>query len=153
MRRKWIVIPALVALLLTGAVAGTAFAQSESSDDSSPKSRFVEILAGKLSIDEDQLQTALDETRAELQAERQAAREQKLRDKLAAMVEEETITQEQADEYLDWYLNPPELASGKFGKKFASGRSHDRSKKGGSWGHGRKSWDKDSEDSSSDSAA
>ena len=145
MRRKWLIIPALAALLLTGAIAGTAFAQSESDDDSSSASRFVEILAEKLGIDEDQVQTAVEETKAELQAERKAAWEQQLRDKLAAMVEEGKITQAQADEYLDWYLNPPELASGKFGKKFASGRGHHRGKRGGSWGYGWKSWDKDSD--------
>ena len=142
MRRKWLLIPALTALLLTGAIAGTAFAQNGSSEDSSPKSRFVEILAGKLGIGEEELQTALEETKAELQAERKAAREQQLRDKLAGMVEEGTVTQEQADEYLDWYLNPPELAQGRFGKKFAFGKGHHRGKQGGSWRH-----------SSSDSAA
>ena len=68
------------------------------------------------------------------------------------MVEDGKITEEQADEYLDWYLNPPELAQGKFGKKFASGRGHHRGK-GGFRGQGRKHGDKDSTDSSSDSAA
>ena len=138
MRRKWLLIPALATLLLTGAIAGTAFAQSESDDDSSSVSRFVEILAGKLGIDEDQVQTAVEETKAELQAERKAAWEQQLRDKLAAMVEEGKITQEQADEYLDWRLNPPELAQGRFGKKFAFGKGHHRGKKGGFWGRGWK---------------
>ena len=142
MRRKRVLVPALAALLLTATIAGTAFAQGESDDDSSSVSRFAEILAEKLGIDEDQVQTAVEETKAELQAERKAAREQQLRDKLAAMVEEGSITQEQADEYLDWYLDPPELASGKFGKKFASGRGHHRSK-GGFRGHGRRSWGKD----------
>ena len=144
MRKILIIIPVLAVLLLTGAIAGTVFAQSESDNDSSSVSRFVEILAGKLGIGEEQLQTALDETRDELQAERKAAREQRLRDKLAAMVEDGKITQEQADEYLDWYLNPPELAQGRFGKKFASARSHHRGKRGGSWEHGWKSGVKDS---------
>lgn len=138
MRRKRVLIPALAALLLTGAIAGTAFAQSGSSDDDPTVSRFVEVLAGKLGIGEEELQTALDETKAELQAERKAAREQQLRDKLAAMVEEGKITQEQADEYLDWRLNPPELASGKFDKKSSFGRGHHRGKKGGFWGRGWK---------------
>ena len=124
MRKLLLIIPALAALLLTGAIAGTAFAQEESSDDSSGVSRFVEILAGKLDISEDELQTAVDETKEELSAEREAAREQKLRDKLAAMVEEGTITQEQADEYLDWYLDTPELAKGKFGMKLAFGKGY-----------------------------
>ena len=138
MRRKWLIIPALTALVLTGAIAGTAFAQGESDDDSPSVSRFVEILAEKLGIDEDQVQTAVEEAKAELQAERKAAWEQQLRDKLAAMVEDGKITQDQADEYLDWRLNPPELAQGRSGKKFAFGKGHHRGKKGGFWGHGRK---------------
>lgn len=152
MRRKWTVVPALAALLLTATIAGTAFAEGES-DDSPTVSRFVEILAAKVGIGEEELQTAVDETKAELQAERKAAWEQRLRDKLAAMVEEGKITQEQADEYLDWRLDPPELASGKSGKRFGFGRGHHRGKRGGSWGYGWKDRDKDSGDSSSDSAA
>ena len=152
MRRKWLIIPALAALLLAGAIAGTAFAQSESDDDSSSVSRFVEVLAGKLDIGEEELQTAVEETKEELQAERKAAWEQQLRDKLAAMVEAGTVTQEQADEYLDWYLDPPELAAEKYGRKFAFGSGH-RGKRDGFGGHSWKSGDKDSEESSSDSTA
>lgn len=162
MRRKWIVISALAALLLTGAVTGTAFAQSESSDDSSTVSRFVEILAGKLGIGQEELQTAVDETREELEAERKAAWEQQLRDKLAAMVESGKLTQEQADAYLDRYLGAPELGPGDGrGKKFGFGRGHHGGKRGGSpWGFGGKSWDKGSDkdvggdsDKDSDAAA
>ncbi len=152
MRRKWLIIPALAALLLTGAIAGTAFAQGESDDDSSSVSRFVEILAEKLGIDEDQVQTAVEETKVELEAERKAAWEQRLRDKLAAMVEEGKITQEQADEYLDWYLNPPEIAPDRSHGKFGFGRGH-YGKRGGSWSHGWKSRDKDSGGTSSDAVA
>ena len=151
MKRKWLVIPALVALLVTGAIAGTAFAQSDSDDDSSSVSRFVEILADKLSIGEEEVQTAVEETKEVLQAERKAAWEQQLRDKLAAMVEEGKVTQEQADEYLDWYLDPPELASGKFGKRFASGPGHHRGKRGGFGGHRRMPRGGDSDETSSDS--
>ena len=153
MKRKWLGFPALAALLVTGAIAGTAFAQSESDDDSSPVSRFVEILADKLGVGEEELETALEETKEELQAERKAAWEQQLRDKLAAMIEEGKITQEQADEYLDWYLDPPELASGKFGKKFAFGTGHHRGKRGGFGGHGRMPRGGDSDETSSDSVA
>ncbi len=153
MRRKWIVISALTALLLTGAIAGTAFAQSESDDDSTV-SRFVEILAGKLGIGQEELQTAVDETREELQAERKAAWEQQLRDKLAAMVEEGKITQEQADAYLDRYLGTPELGPGDGrGKKFGFGRGHHGGKRGGSWGYGWKDRGGDSGETSSDSVA
>ena len=143
MRRKLIVIPALAALLLTGAIAGTAFAQGESSD-ASKVSRFVEILAGKLGIGQEELRTAVEETKEELEAERKAAWERELREKLAAMVESGKLTQEQADEYLDWYLNPPEIAPGDGRGKFGFGRGHHRGKRGGFGGYGGKSWDKDS---------
>ena len=138
MRRRWLIVPALAALLLTGAIAGPAFAQGESDGDSPSVSRFVEILAEKLGIDEDQVQTAVEETKSELQAERKTAREQRLRDKLAAMVEDGSITQGQADEYLDWYLNPPEIAPDRSRGKLAFGTGHHRGKKGGFWGYGRK---------------
>ena len=153
MRSKKILVPALGTLLLTGAVAGTAFAERGPSDGSSGVSRFVEILAGKLGVGEEELQTAVEETKAELQAEREAVREQQLRDKLAAMVEGGKITQEQADEYLDRYLNSPELAPGDSRGKPGFGRGHSRGKWGGAWGHGWKSWDKGSGEASSDAVA
>ena len=153
MRKRWLVVPVLAGLLLTGAIAGTAFAHGGSSDDSSAGSRFVEILAGKLGIGEEELQTAVDETKDEVQAERKAAREQQLRDKLAAMVEHGKITQEQADEYLDWYLNPSEIAPGDPRGKSGFGRGHRGGKRGGFWGHGGKSWDKHSGKTSSDAVA
>ncbi len=153
MRRKWLLIPALAALLLTGAIAGTAFAQGESDDDSSSVSRFVAILAEKLGIDEDQVQTAVEETKEELQAERKAAWEQQLRDKLAAMVEEGKVTQEQADEYLDWYLNPPEIAPGNQRGKFGFGRGDHRGKRGTFRGHGRMFRGGDSDETSTDAVA
>ena len=139
MRRKWIVATALAALLLTGAITGTALAQTDSSDERSV-SRFVELLAGKLGIGEEELQTAVDETHEELQAERKAAWEQQLRDKLDGMVEEGRITQEQADEYMEWYLNPPSITKEEWGgKHHFRGGHHKRGFKGGlqdgSWGY------------------
>ena len=131
MKRKWLVIPALAALLVTGAIAGTAFAQSESDDDSSPVSRFVEILADKLGVGEEELQTAVEETKEELQAERKAAWEQQLRDKLAAMVEEGAITQEQPTSTWTgtWTLRSWHRASSARGSP--SDRGHHRGKRGG----------------------
>ncbi|MDE2836698.1 MAG: hypothetical protein OXL97_04225 [Chloroflexota bacterium] len=153
MRKRWLVVPALAALLLTGVIAGTAFAQDGSSDDDSRVSRFVEILAGKLGIGEEELQTSVDETMEELQAERKAAWEQRLRDKLAAMVEEGKVTQEQADEYLDWYLDPPEIARGDSRGRFGFGKGHHRGMRGGFSGRGRMHRGGDSGETSSDAVA
>ena len=79
MRRRWIVVSVLAAVLSVGAIMGTALAQTDDSDgdsddgDSSSVSRFVEVLAGKLDIGEEELQSAIDETREELRAEFEAA--------------------------------------------------------------------------------
>ena len=96
MRRRWIVVSVLAAVLSVGAIMGTALAQTDDSDgdsddgDSSSVSRFVEVLAGKLDIGEEELQTAIDETREELRAEfeaaAEAAAEAKLTEKLDEMV-------------------------------------------------------------------
>lgn len=144
MRKILMIFPVLAALLLTGVVAGTVFAQEGSTDDSPRASRFVEILAGKLGLGEEEVQTAVSEAREELQAERKAAWEQKVRDKLAAMVEDGRITQEQVDEYLDWYLNPPEIAPREPRGRFGFGRDHHRGKRSGFGGYGWKSGVKDS---------
>ena len=132
MRRRWIVVSVLAAVLSVGAIMGTAFAQTEDSDgdsddgDSSSVSRFVEVLADKLDIGEEELQSAIDETREELRAEFEAAAEAKLIEKLDEMVAAGKLTQEQADEYLSWYRDRPDGVKG-FGAARGRGFS--------GWGH------------------
>ena len=144
MRRRWIVVSVLAAVLSVGAIMGTAFAQTDDSDGdsdgggSSSVSRFVEVLADKLDIDEEELQTAIDETREELREEFEAAAEAKLMEKLDEMVAAGKLTQEQADEYLSWYRDRPDGVKGfgaaPYGKGF-SGRGH-HARRGG-FGRGR----------------
>ena len=131
MRRRWIVVSVLAAVLSVGAIMGTALAQTEdSAGDSSSVSRFVEVLADKLDIDEEELQTAIDETREELREEfeaaAEAAAEAKLIEKLDEMVAAGKLTQEQADEYLSWYRDRPDGVKG-FGAARGRGFS--------GWGH------------------
>ena len=131
MRRRWIVVSVLAAVLSVGAIMGTAFAQTDDSDGDSDGggssvSRFVEVLADKLDIDEEELQSAIDETREELRSEFEAAAEAKLIEKLDEMVAVGKITQEQADEYLSWYRDRPDGVKG-FGAARGRGFS--------GWGH------------------
>ena len=130
MRRRRIVVSVLAAVLSVGAIMGTAFAQTDDSDgdgdDSSSVSRFVEVLADKLDIGEEELQSAIDETREELRAEFEAGAEAKLIAKLDEMVAAGKLTQEQADEYLSWYRDRPDGVKG-FGAargKGFPGRGH-----------------------------
>ena len=132
MRRRWIVVSVLAAVLSVGAIMGTALAQTDDSDgesddgDSSSVSRFVEVLADKLDIGEEELQSAIDETREELRAEFEAGAEAKLIAKLDEMVTAGKLTQEQADEYLSWYRDGPDGVKG-FGAARGRGFS--------AWGH------------------
>ena len=137
MRRRWIVVSVLAAVLSVGAIMGTALAQTDDSDgesddgdNSSSVSRFVEVLAGKLDIGEEELQSAIDETREELRAEFEAAAEAKLIEKLDEMVAAGKITQEQADEYLSWYRDRPDEVKGfgaaPYGKGFSGHGHHGR---------------------------
>ena len=132
MRRRWIVVSVLAAVHSVGAIMGTALAQTDDSDgesddgDSSSVSRFVEVLADKLDIGEEELQSAIDETREELRAEFEAGAEAKLIAKLDEMVTAGKLTQEQADEYLSWYRDGPDGVKG-FGAARGRGFS--------AWGH------------------
>ena len=128
MRRCWIVVSVLAAVLSVGAIMGTALAQTDDSDGggSSSVSRFVEVLADKLDIGEEELQSAIDETREELREEFEAAAEAKLIAKLDEMVAAGKLTQEQADEYLSWYRDRPDGVKG-FGAARGRGFS--------GWGH------------------
>ena len=136
MRRRWIVASVLAAVLSVGAIMGTALAQTDDSDGDSDGggssvSRFVEVLADKLDIGEEELKSAIDETREELRAEfaaaAEAAAEAKLIARLDEMVAAGKLTQEQADEYLSWYRDRPDGVKGfgaaPYGKGFA-GRGH-----------------------------
>ena len=131
MRRRWIVVSVLAAVLSVGAIMGTALAQTDDSDGDSDGggssvSRFVEVLADKLDIGEEELKSAIDETREELRAEFEAAAEAKLIAKLDEMVAAGKLTQEQADEYLSWYRDRPDGVKG-FGAARGRGFS--------GWGH------------------
>ena len=163
MRKQWIAILAMTALLIAGTVAGSALAQTASPDDTDSvvageertptsdgddaddgdgakpgKERFVELLAENLGISEDETQAALDATYEQLKAERRAAWEQAVRDALAKAVEAGKITQEEADEKLAAFLDGDSDSWRGFGKRghhgFRGGHGHHGGRFGWSWG-------------------
>lgn len=157
MRKQWIAILAMTALLIAGTVAGSALAQTASPSDTDSaaageertptsdggdgasqengggakpgKERFVELLAENLGISEDETRAALDATYEQLKAERRAAMEQAVRDALAKAVEAGKITQEEADEKLAAFLDGDSDSRRGFGK-----RGHHGGWFGWSWG-------------------
>ena len=122
--KKFIVVTLLAVVVLVGSTAGVALAQTESGNNSQPKtllSRVAEIL----SIDQQTLEDAFAQAQSEMRAEA-------LKDRLQSLVDEGKITQEQADQYLEWWQSKPDVSAG-FG--FAGSGFCGRGGSGGWGGH------------------
>lgn len=121
MRKRWILVPvALVAMALAVATVGVALAHESNGDSKADK--FTSRVAEILGLDQAQVEDAMKQARQEL-------RDEAMQSKLSSLVEKGLITQEQADEYLDWYQSRPEALPwfgksgyGKYGHKRGYGR-------------------------------
>ena len=100
MKRRWLFIPILLALLTLGVTAGAALAYGGGDGDSPVKS-FASRLAVILGLEESKVQDAINQAIDE-------AREDRLTSKLDRLVTEGSITQEQADQYLSWFQARPD---------------------------------------------
>ncbi len=113
-RKKFVILGLLAAILLAGAsIGGIALAQgNESEDDSQPASTvdtFWDRIAGILQEDgvivtADQLKNAVKE------AQEQAITDA-LKKRLDKLVADDEITQDEADEYLEWFESKPDIAN------------------------------------------
>lgn len=130
MKRRWVVAPVIIGLMAIGLTGGVVMAQTGEDDGTgSPLSSFVSRVASILGVDEARVQEAFDQAATEL-------RDEAMQRKLAALVESGRLTQEQADEYLEWYQSRPAdtFQRGIPGPKFGGGhRGFGRR----GWGHGR----------------
>ena len=115
MKKRWLMVPILASLLLTGVIAtGAVMVQEGDGDGGSPWDRFTGRVAEILGVDEAQVQDAIKQASREMQDEA-------VQKKLDRLVEAGRLTQEQADEYRDWYQSrPDELHRGPF-KRFGGG--------------------------------
>ena len=111
-RKKLIVGVVLAAVLLFGSLGGVALA--DDGDDSQPGALFGALWEKVTAIyeqktgdtlDQEALKEAFADARAEMRAEA-------MQNRLQNLVEEGTITQEQADEYLDWQKARPDVPFG-----------------------------------------
>ena len=97
-RRKVVIIPVLVALVLVGCIAGFALAQGESDNTGDT---LLARVASILGIDQTKLEDAFAQAQKEM-------REEALTNYLQKMVEEGKITQEDADQYKSWWDSRPD---------------------------------------------
>ena len=114
-KRNRLVVVAAVMALVVGLGGGAVMAQESESDGGSPIQSFVSRVAGILGLGEQEVQDAFDQAAREMHDEA-------LQQKLAYLVEEGKITQEQADEYAEWYESRPESLGPRFGGRGFGGR-------------------------------
>lgn len=101
-KRKKFIIPLVVAGVLAGSLAGAAFAQEGDEVGPPPGGTLIERLAEKLGIEQSELETAFAEVRSEMRDEAQSNRLQEL-------VEQGRLTQEEADQFREWWQARPEI--------------------------------------------
>ena len=110
--RLWQIV--LVPAVLAGSIGGVAFAQTGSEDTTQPEARH-EALLDRVSaiyqentgvaIDSEALRDAFAQAQSEMRAEA-------LQNHLQSLVDEGTITEEEADQYLEWWQSKPDVPVG-----------------------------------------
>lgn len=102
MRKSWkVVLAALLSAVLVGTVVGGAVAQT-ATGDKSPANTLLSRVAQILGIDQQKLEDAFNQAQKEMQAEALDAR-------LKNLVDQGTITQQQADQYKEWWQARPDV--------------------------------------------
>ena len=112
---RWIFVPVAVGVLALGIVGGTALAQSGDSEDKPQIESIPSRVATILELDEETVRNAFQQAKMEMRTDA-------LMRRLDHQVEQGRITQEQADEYLEWYESKPEGLPNRF--SFDGNRGH-----------------------------
>jgi hypothetical protein len=101
-KRKWIIAAVLaVVILLAGSIGSVALAQTGSTSDGSGKTLLARV-AAILGIDQQKLEEAFAQAQKEM-------RDEALDNQLKGLVEKGNITQEQADQYKQWWQSRPDM--------------------------------------------
>ena len=116
---RWLVAGLLVGILTAGIMGGTVLAHTSGDDGGSPIQSLASRVADILGLDEADVQGALEQARTEMRSDI-------LQHRLDYQVEQGLITQEQADEYLEWYQARPEGLSPRHHRGFGGFGFHGR---------------------------
>ena len=101
MKRRLFLGLAAVAIMASGIAAGMAWTQVAHAQEETTTKGFAARLATILGLEEDVVQDAFKEARSDIQGERFQA-------KMDRLVENDRITQDEADAAIDWYEERPE---------------------------------------------
>jgi hypothetical protein len=100
--KKIIIVAAVVAVIAALSITGVALAQTDDSSDN-PETTLLAKVATILGIDQQTVEDAFAQAQSEIQSEA-------LDSRLADMVSQGTITQEEADQYKAWYESKPDVS-------------------------------------------
>ena len=125
MRKLRIIIPIAIAVVAIATISISVVLAQENGKGDSISSRLAAKVAVILGLDTAVVDDAIKQARREL-------RDEAVQNKLNAMVEKGQLTQEQADEYLNWIQSRPEGIPA-IGKHFFAKIRHQKDWKG----HGR----------------
>ena len=125
--KKLILLATLAAVLLLGTLGGVVLAQDDTGNETQVEDRCG-VLLDKITtiyeantgvaIDQEQLKEAFTQARSEMAAEA-------LQNRLADAVEQGMLTQEEADQYLEWWQAKPDVQLGGPGLRgFGGGGFH-----------------------------
>ena len=103
MKRKWLMIPIVTGLLAAGLTGASVLAHNEDGESESPRETVAAKVAEILGIEDEQT------VKDALQQATQEVRTDKLEHRLDDMVANGVLTQEQADEYLAWHADRPDI--------------------------------------------
>ena len=120
--KKFLLLALLVPAVLVGSMGGVALAQTDSANDTQPEARHEALLDRVAAIYEENTGVAIDpealkEAFAQANSEMRA---EALENRLQGLVDEGTITQEEAGQYLDWWQSKPDVPVG-FGSRGPGG--------------------------------
>jgi hypothetical protein len=107
--KKFVLVTTLAAVVLVGSITGAVLAQN--GDDSQPEARHWALLERACEIYEDNTGVAID-SEALKDAFAQARSEMRakaLQTRLQYLVEQGTITQDEADQYTQWWESKPDV--------------------------------------------
>ena len=103
--KKVILMVLLAAVVLVGSATGVVLAQTDNDGDSQPRVVLLDRVAAKLGIDRQELEDAFAEAIAEIRAEA-------LGNWLQNQVDQGKITQDEADQYGEWWQARPDVTFG-----------------------------------------
>ena len=104
-RRKWVIVAvaAIAVVLVVGIVGGVVYAQTTSTPTTGDQEKtLLARVADILGIDQQKVEDAFSQAKKEMSDEALAK-------KLAALVEAGKLTQEQADQYKNWWESRPDV--------------------------------------------